>query len=132
MRWTIERPRWPPTGNPPAAGPTVQHRLGTGPEKDIGFPYQSALVPRRNAELDQRMMRHGWQSYLISTGQFAEWIDRGRPAPAHKRWSQYLKWVADNTGMTVRRRCRCRDRPAVRRRRGAGELGAGRAATPTR
>ena len=79
-----------------------QHRLGTGPEKDIGFPYQSALVARRNAELDQRMMRHSWQSYLVSTGQFAEWIDRGRPAPTHKRWSQYLTWVASNIGMRVR------------------------------
>lgn len=79
-----------------------QHRLGTGPEKDIGFPYQSALVARRNAELDQRMMRHSWQSYLVSSGQFAEWIDRGRPAPTHKRWSQYLTWVATNIGMQVR------------------------------
>ncbi|MEH3129444.1 MAG: NADPH-dependent L-lysine N(6)-monooxygenase MbtG [Mycolicibacterium neoaurum] len=79
-----------------------QHRLGTGPEKDIGFPYQSALVARRNAELDERMMRHSWQSYLVSTGQFAEWIDRGRPAPTHKRWSQYLTWVASNIGMRVR------------------------------
>lgn len=78
------------------------HRLGTGPEKDIGFPYQSALVSRRNAELDERMMRHSWQSYLVSTGQFAEWIDRGRPAPTHRRWSQYLRWVADNTAMRVR------------------------------
>ncbi|MEN4474888.1 NADPH-dependent L-lysine N(6)-monooxygenase MbtG [Mycolicibacterium cosmeticum] len=77
------------------------HRLGTGPEKDVGFPYQSALVPRRNAELDERMMRHSWQSYLISTGQFAEWVDRGRPAPAHRRWSQYLQWVADRVGMSV-------------------------------
>ncbi|QVI30037.1 NADPH-dependent L-lysine N(6)-monooxygenase MbtG [Mycolicibacterium neoaurum] len=79
-----------------------QHRLGTGPEKDIGFPYQSALVARRNADLDQRMMRHSWQSYLVSSGQFAEWIDRGRPAPTHKRWSQYLTWVATNIGMQVR------------------------------
>ncbi|TQK28020.1 NADPH-dependent L-lysine N(6)-monooxygenase MbtG [Arthrobacter sp. SLBN-53] len=79
-----------------------QHRLGTGPEKDIGFPYQSALVARRNAELDERMMRHSWQSYLVASGQFAEWIDRGRPAPTHKRWSQYLNWVASNIGMRVR------------------------------
>lgn len=77
------------------------HRLGTGPEKDIGFPYQSALVPRRNAELDERMMRHSWQSYLVSTGQFAEWVDRGRPAPTHRRWSQYLQWVAERVGMSV-------------------------------
>lgn len=78
-----------------------QHRLGTSPEKDVGFPYRSSLVPRRNAELDERMTRHSWQSYLISTGQFAEWVDRGRPAPTHRSWSRYLRWVADNVGMTV-------------------------------
>lgn len=78
-----------------------QHQLGTGPEKDVGFPYRSSLVPRRNAELDERMTRHSWQSYLIATGQFAEWIDRGRPAPTHRRWSEYLRWVADRIDMTV-------------------------------
>jgi mycobactin lysine-N-oxygenase len=78
-----------------------QHRLGTSPEKDVGFPYRSSLVPRRNAELDERMMRHSWQSFLIDIGHFAEWVDRGRPAPTHRRWSQYLNWVADNIGMTV-------------------------------
>ena len=77
------------------------HRLGTSPEKDVGFPYRSALVPRRNAELDERMTRYSWQSYLIATASFAEWIDRGRPAPAHRRWSQYLSWVADLVGMSV-------------------------------
>ena len=88
----------------PAGGWTDgEHRLGTGPEKDVGFPYRSALVPRRNAELDERMTRHSWQSYLIATGQFAQWIDRGRPAPAHRRWAQYLRWVADAAGMTVLR-----------------------------
>jgi hypothetical protein len=44
-------------------------RLGTSPEKDVGFPYRSSLVPRRNAELDERMTRYSWQSYLIATGQ---------------------------------------------------------------
>jgi mycobactin lysine-N-oxygenase len=77
------------------------HRLGTSPEKDVGFPYRSALVPRRNAELDERMTRYSWQSYLIATASFAEWIDRGRPAPTHRRWSQYLRWVAEQADMTV-------------------------------
>ncbi|MGZ4527576.1 MAG: NADPH-dependent L-lysine N(6)-monooxygenase MbtG [Mycobacterium sp.] len=77
------------------------HRLGTSPEKDVGFPYRSALVPRRNAELDERMTRYSWQSYLIATASFAEWIDRGRPAPTHRRWSQYLGWVADQIGLNV-------------------------------
>ncbi|MEB3983445.1 NADPH-dependent L-lysine N(6)-monooxygenase MbtG [Mycobacterium sp. 663a-19] len=77
------------------------HRLGTSPEKDVGFPYRSALVPRRNAELDERMTRYSWQSYLIATASFAEWIDRGRPAPTHRRWSQYLGWVAQHVGLNV-------------------------------
>ncbi|EKF23208.1 pyridine nucleotide-disulfide oxidoreductase family protein [Mycolicibacterium hassiacum DSM 44199] len=78
-----------------------RHRLGTSPEKDIGFPYRSSLVPRRNAELDERMTRLSWQAFLIDTGQFAEWVDRGRPAPTHRKWSQYLNWVADRVGMNV-------------------------------
>ena len=76
-------------------------RLGTSPEKDVGFPYRSSLVPRRNAELDERMTRYSWQSYLIATGQFAQWIDRGRPAPTHRTWGQYLRWVAGQIDMTV-------------------------------
>ncbi|WP_137144625.1 NADPH-dependent L-lysine N(6)-monooxygenase MbtG [Mycolicibacterium sp. CR10] len=78
-----------------------QHRLGTGPEKDVGFPYRSSLVPRRNAELDERMIRHSWQSYLIASAQFAEWVDRGRPSPTHAGWSRYLRWVAANVAMPV-------------------------------
>ncbi|BBX42811.1 lysine 6-monooxygenase [Mycobacterium tuberculosis variant microti OV254] len=77
------------------------HRLGTSPEKDVGFPYRSALAPRRNAELDERMTRYSWQAYLIATASFAEWIDRGRPAPPHRTWSQYLGWVADQVDMKV-------------------------------
>ncbi|MBX9639412.1 MAG: NADPH-dependent L-lysine N(6)-monooxygenase MbtG [Mycobacteriaceae bacterium] len=75
--------------------------LGTNPEKDVGFPYRSSLVPRRNGEVDERMMRYSWQAYLIATGQFAHWIDRGRPAPTHRRWGQYLRWVAERVDMKV-------------------------------
>jgi mycobactin lysine-N-oxygenase len=77
------------------------HRLGTSPEKDVGFPYRSTLVAGRNAELDEAMTGYSWQAYLIATGRFAEWVDRGRPAPTHQRWSQYLRWVAGAVGMTV-------------------------------
>ena len=45
-----------------------RQRLGTNPEKDIGFPYRSVLVPGRDAELDDRMVRLSWQSYLVATG----------------------------------------------------------------
>ncbi|HTM85283.1 MAG TPA: SidA/IucD/PvdA family monooxygenase, partial [Mycobacterium sp.] len=78
-----------------------RQRLGTSPEKDVGFPYRSELVPGRNAELDARLMRWSWQSYLIATDQFVGWVDRGRPAPSHDTWAQYLRWVAEMAGLNV-------------------------------
>ncbi len=78
-----------------------RQRLGTNPEKDVGFPYRSTLVPGRNDELDARMMRWSWQSYLVATDQFVGWIDRGRPAPTHDTWAGYLRWVADEVGLKV-------------------------------
>jgi mycobactin lysine-N-oxygenase len=78
-----------------------RQRLGTSPEKDIGFPYRSTLVPGRNTEVDERMLRFSWQSYLIATDQFVGWIDRGRAAPTHDTWAQYLRWVGDVVGLKV-------------------------------
>ena len=78
-----------------------RQRLGTSPEKDVGFPYRSNLVPGRNNELDEQMMRFSWQSYLVATDQFVGWIDRGRPAPTHDTWAGYLRWVADVVDLKV-------------------------------
>ncbi|HKV19572.1 MAG TPA: SidA/IucD/PvdA family monooxygenase, partial [Mycobacterium sp.] len=78
-----------------------RQRLGTNPEKDIGFPYRSVLVPGRNAELDERMVRLSWQSYLVATGRFAGWVDRGRPSPSHDTWAGYLRWVAEAVELKV-------------------------------
>jgi mycobactin lysine-N-oxygenase len=73
--------------------------LGTPPEKDIGFPYNSEYknwrAPRA-AEIDQILFRYSWPSYKIACRQYADWLDRGRPAPRHAGWSDYLKWVAEN------------------------------------
>ncbi|MDT5221585.1 MAG: mycobactin lysine-N-oxygenase [Mycobacterium sp.] len=78
-----------------------RQRLGTSPEKDVGFPYRSTLVPGRDCEINERMMRFSWQSYLIATNQFVGWVDRGRPSPAHDTWGQYLRWVADEVDLKV-------------------------------
>ncbi|OBA79631.1 lysine 6-monooxygenase [Mycobacterium sp. 1164966.3] len=78
-----------------------RQRLGTSPEKDVGFPYRSSLVPGRNAELDELMMRFSWQSYLVATDQFVGWIDRGRPSPTHDTWAGYLRWAAEVAGLKV-------------------------------
>jgi mycobactin lysine-N-oxygenase len=78
-----------------------RQRLGTSPEKDIGFPYRSTLVPGRNTEVDERMMRFSWQSYLVATDQLVGWVDRGRPAPTHDTWAEYLRWVSDVVDLKV-------------------------------
>jgi mycobactin lysine-N-oxygenase len=78
-----------------------RQRLGTSPEKDVGFPYRSTLAPGRNAEVDERMTRFSWQSYLVATDQFVGWVDRGRPAPTHDTWAGYLSWVADVVDLKV-------------------------------
>lgn len=64
--------------------------LGTSPEKDIGFPYQST------PEINRAMWDFSWHSFLTATGEYASWIDRGRPAPSHEKWGTYLSFVADH------------------------------------
>jgi mycobactin lysine-N-oxygenase len=71
-------------------------RLSTAPEKDLGFPYRSSCwghvsIDRR---VDESMMRFSWQAYLTNVELYAEWIDRGRPAPEHRQWAAYLQWAA--------------------------------------
>ncbi|MGW4770226.1 SidA/IucD/PvdA family monooxygenase [Nocardia sp. NPDC004278] len=71
-----------------------QHRLGTSPEKDIGFPYRSTWARGHNRAIDEAMMAYSWTSFLVEHGTYAEWIDRGRPSPQHHVWAKYLQWVA--------------------------------------
>ncbi|MFI6312482.1 SidA/IucD/PvdA family monooxygenase [Nocardia fusca] len=78
-----------------------QHRLGTSPEKDIGFPYHSVWARNRNREIDEAMLDFSWTSFLVERGTYAEWIDRGRPSPQHHLWAKYLQWVADKTDVEL-------------------------------
>lgn len=71
-------------------------RLGTSPEKDIGFPYQSRCWGRElSSAVDERMARYSWQGFLIAQSGYSDWVDRGRPAPEHRQWARYLQWVAE-------------------------------------
>ena len=71
-------------------------QLGTSPEKDIGFPYNSRFADEDlNQKINREMFQYSWQSYLIETQQYGKWIDKSRPAPTHKEWSQYLKFVSN-------------------------------------
>jgi mycobactin lysine-N-oxygenase len=77
-----------------AAGYTDgRQRLSTAPEKDVGFPY-APTWGAASERVSQEVGRWSWQSYLVHQEGFADWVDRGRPLPTHRQWSQYLRWVA--------------------------------------
>ncbi|NKY37173.1 FAD/NAD(P)-binding protein [Nocardia speluncae] len=78
-----------------------RHRLGTSPEKDIGFPYHSTWARGHNHAVNQAMMGFGWTAFLIDRGTYAEWVDRGRPSPEHNLWAKYLQWVARKSRVEV-------------------------------
>jgi mycobactin lysine-N-oxygenase len=69
--------------------------LGTPPDKDIGFPYLSACWDEANGQIDIYMQVFSWQQFCVRTGIWSEWIDRGRPAPTHAMWAQYLTHCHD-------------------------------------
>ncbi len=71
-----------------------RHRLGTSPEKDLGFPYRSGLARGRNQEINEAMTAYSWVAFQVDQGTYAEWIDRGRPNPHHHVWAKYLQWAA--------------------------------------
>src|SRR2546421_10231339 len=70
--------------------------LGTRPEKDVGFPYLSSCWgdKRLSRAVAKKMGLLSWQSYLIDTMRYSDWIDRQRTRPTHAEWSKYIQWVA--------------------------------------
>ncbi|MBF6211593.1 SidA/IucD/PvdA family monooxygenase [Nocardia puris] len=78
-----------------------RHRLGTSPEKDVGFPYRTIWAGAHNRAIDERMTEYSWASFLVDRGTYAEWIDRGRPSPHHHVWAEYLRWVAAKSEVEI-------------------------------
>lgn len=77
--------------------------LGTSPEKDVGFPYESIFWGRHlNQQVDRAMLRYSWASFLVAQRGYAEWIDRGKPAPNHERWANYLHWIYEDVASDLR------------------------------
>jgi mycobactin lysine-N-oxygenase len=69
--------------------------LGTSPEKDLVFPFETDLGDEMlNRRVRQRLMDFSWSSFLMQTDIYSDWIDRGRPAPSHRVWADYMRWVS--------------------------------------
>lgn len=64
-------------------------RLCTAAERDIGFPYESQLAEGLAARLQ---VRFSWMAYAIDQGRYGDWVDRGRPKPAHREFARYIAW----------------------------------------
>jgi mycobactin lysine-N-oxygenase len=75
------------------------HPLGTPPEKDIGYPYDSEYKDYGASDIDSYLFQYSWQSFKIDQGAYADWMDRGRPAPHHREWARYLAWAGDKLGL---------------------------------
>ncbi len=76
--------------------------LGTRPEKDVGFPYQSARSwGPRGREIDQRMIQFSWQSHLVELGEYHHWVDAGAPCPEHRQLARYVSWVLSRATLGV-------------------------------
>jgi mycobactin lysine-N-oxygenase len=76
--------------------------LCTPGEKDVGFPYddRTAWFEQRTAIAPLLFERFSWSAFLIATGGYREWVDRGRDHPRHSHWADYLQWVFDQAGQS--------------------------------
>ena len=75
-----------------------QQKLGTPPEKDIGFPYESLF----GKQVDEELFQFSWESYLIAHKLYGSYIDRGKPHPFHSEWAKYLRWVCSKANANIR------------------------------
>lgn len=63
--------------------------LCTPPEKDVGFPYNSAY----GSDVDRLMLgNYSWHAYLILADKslYSNWVDTDRWPPPHHRWARYI------------------------------------------
>ncbi|MEU5840002.1 SidA/IucD/PvdA family monooxygenase [Streptomyces diacarni] len=76
---------------------TGRLRLGTPPEKDVGYPYANDAWRRYSAAVNTSMQGFTWARYLVEHGLFHRWVDRGRPQPLHEEWAEYITWVIERS-----------------------------------
>lgn len=75
-------------------------RLCTEPEKDLGFPYDVSEASFGRT-IATKMLDFSWQRFLVEQELFGGYVDRGRPHPTHRQWSEYLDWAASRCGLEV-------------------------------
>lgn len=78
--------------------------LGTRPEKDVVFPYNTPnwIDSYAQESLGSELRKFSWQSYLQDQHLYVTWVDRGCPFPTHRRFAKYLSWVYERSTNGIR------------------------------
>ena len=75
-------------------------KLCTPAERDVGFPYEEGLLDEDGVK--RLFSTFSWGAYLIEAAGsplgYREWVDRGRKAPTHRIYAQYIAWVLRASG----------------------------------
>lgn len=75
-----------------------EERLGTRPEKDVGFPYASETTfGELGKSINSEMLKFSWLAFLIDESRVADWVDSSCPVPEHSALAEYIAWVARHT-----------------------------------
>jgi len=75
-----------------------EQRLCTPAERDIGYPYSQASFGPQIASAMQA--RFSWPAFAVLTGEYGEWIDKGRRRLPHARFAAYVDHCIRTSGAT--------------------------------
>ncbi|WP_237478603.1 SidA/IucD/PvdA family monooxygenase [Lichenibacterium dinghuense] len=76
--------------------------LCTPGEKDVGFPYDERASRGGHEPIAPIIFgRFSWAAFQVATGNFSDWVDRGRGHPSHRAWAEYLTWVMRSADQEV-------------------------------
>ena len=73
--------------------------LCTPAERDLGFPYYPDAFGGEVAQILAE--RFSWQAFLVDRQQYARWLERGRKAPRHGMYAEYLAWAVTRSDAEV-------------------------------
>lgn len=66
-----------------------EQRLCTPAERDIGYPYSMTSYGPEVASAMQA--RFSWPAFAVISGEYGEWVDKGRPRLPHSTFAAYIE-----------------------------------------
>ncbi|MGP4751517.1 SidA/IucD/PvdA family monooxygenase [Agrobacterium tumefaciens] len=81
-----------------------EQQICTPAERDVGFPYDHSFNEETSAHMQSE---YSWMAYSVKKTDaiYSDWINRGSVRPSHREFSNYLKYVAKESGAKIERDC---------------------------